>query len=378
MTGKAGSGLREGFTTGTAAAAAAKAAVLVLAGEPVPALVDTPLPQVGDTRGRLNVPVARVEREGDAARGPIIRAVVVKDAGDDPDATHLAEIHAVVRLIPSAPGLPVGPEPTVMVRGGRGVGRVTLPGLPVAPGGAAINPEPREQIETAVREAAQGLDRPVTALGVTIEVPEGEALARRTMNPRLGIVGGISILGRTGIVRPYSHDAFLASVEQGLDVARATGLDTVVLATGRKSERLWLEANPGFPELGVVQAADLFAEATRAAAGRGFQRIGWALFFGKLVKQAQGEPSTHAHEADLDFASLARLCADQGALPDMVRDVARANTARQALDLLALDPAKQAVAAELVRLAQGHARDFAGTDAEIFHAVFDFSDSRLY
>ncbi len=355
--------LRQGFTTGTAAAAAAKAACLVLAGRPVPEIVDTPLPLVGGERGRLAVPVARVEREGQAMRG-----VVVKDAGDDPDVTHQAEIHAVVAIAPGKTG------PSVQILGGQGVGKVTLPGLPVAPGQPAINPEPLEQIQAAALEGAQGLG----AISVTIEVPEGERLAQKTMNPRLGVTGGISILGRTGIVRPYSHAAFLASVEQGLDVARAAGLDTVVLATGRKSERLWLEGEPGFPDLGVVQAADLFAEATKAAAQRGFQRIGWALFFGKLVKQAQGHGNTHAHEADLDFAELARLCAEQGAASDTVRAVGQANTARQALDLLADDPAKASVAAELTRLAGQQARKHAGPGCEIFHAVFDFSDSRLH
>ncbi|HMM37626.1 MAG TPA: cobalt-precorrin-5B (C(1))-methyltransferase CbiD [Desulfovibrio sp.] len=354
--------LREGFTTGTAAAAAAKAAALFLATWSAPGSVDVPLPG----GGRLTVPVARCGAEGSGAR-----AVVIKDAGDDPDVTDGAEIHAFVE---QKSGLRDG---EIILEGGKGIGRVTLPGLPVPPGQPAINPAPREQITRAVAEALEDSGLGAGAR-VVIEVPAGEKLAKKTMNARLGILGGISILGTAGIVRPYSHDSWLASIAEALDVARAAGLAEIVLTTGRRSERQWREAAPGTPELGVVQAADFFAEATRLAAEKGFARITWAVFFGKLVKQALGLPNTHAHEADLDFGRVAGWCAEAGIAPEGVERAARVNTARELLDLLRPDPALAALLRLLAGRAAEAARGFAGARApDIAYAVFDLEGGRL-
>ena len=354
--------LREGFTTGTAAAAAAKAAALFLALRVCPAEVDTPLPD----GGRLLVPVARCQAEGLGAR-----AVVVKDAGDDPDVTDRAEIHA---LVFQKSGLTDG---EIALEGGRGVGTVTLPGLPVPPGEPAINPGPRAQIAAAVTEALEesGLG---AGARVVIEVPAGEELARKTMNPRLGIVGGISILGTAGIVRPYSHESWRASIQQALRVARAAGLDAVTLTTGRRSERFWRTLHPGTPELGVVQAADFFAESCRMAAEMGFARVTWAVFFGKLVKQAQGLDYTHAKDGALDFGELAAVCAEAGASARAVELAGSANTALAVLEGLAHDPALPRVLELLVERAARAAREFAGPGPEISYAVFGLDGSVLY
>jgi cobalt-precorrin-5B (C1)-methyltransferase len=212
---------------------------------------------------------------------------------------------------------------------------------------------------------------------VRVEVPEGERLAAKTMNPRLGIVGGISILGTQGIVKPYSHESWKATVAEGLDVARAQGIDHAVFTTGRRSERLYLEAFPGTPQLAMIQAADFFEFSMNAAADRGFTRISWSLFFGKLVKQAQGLAYTHARTHPVDFARLAAWCAQAGCAPRHLPEIAGANTARQVLDLLRDDPALPALLNLLTAEAADAARAFSGGRCRVTHAVFDFDGARL-
>jgi len=382
--------LREGFTTGTAAAGAAKAAALMLLGGEVSEAVDVPLPG----GGRLVVPVAEAWREGGGAY-----AAVVKDGGDDPDATHGAAIGCRVSY---------GGQPgEIVVDGGVGVGRVTLPGLPVAVGQAAINPAPRAQIAAAVAEAVQEtgatpikydsifLHKPLAAsscqhnavpsfrghdthgLRVVVTVAGGEAIAQKTLNPRLGIVGGISILGVSGIVRPFSHDAWRVSISEALDVARALGHDVVGFSTGRRSEALLTAAEPALPATALIQAADFFAHALREAAKRRFGRIVWAAFGGKLVKMAQGLENTHAWRGDTDFSALAGWCREAGWAEAAAGQAGRANTARQALEEAPSPEAKAALVAILAREALGHMRRFAGPEPELALRVFDFDGAAL-
>ncbi|EPR30960.1 cobalt-precorrin-6A synthase (deacetylating) [Alkalidesulfovibrio alkalitolerans DSM 16529] len=359
---RAGRDLREGFTTGTAAAAAAKAATLTLLGLRVPAVLDTPLPG----GARLDVPIEDAKPE-ETPLGPAARGRVVKDGGDDPDATHMALIEALVRL---------SPAPGVRVDGGRGVGRVTLPGLPVAVGQAAINPAPRAQIAAAVQEAldAAGYSDGAEAL---IEVPDGETIARHTLNARLGILGGISILGTRGTVRPFSHEDWAASVAAGMDVARATGQREIGLCTGGRSERLLRRELPHLPEQCFVQAADLFAASCRAAAERGFSRLTWGLFIGKLVKQAMGLANTHARSTATDFAFLAREALAAGVSPGVANALREANTAMHALSLLAEDPARPALLRALCRRASENARNFAQCELDTRAILFDFDGTVL-
>ncbi|MFH1914604.1 MAG: cobalt-precorrin-5B (C(1))-methyltransferase CbiD [Pseudomonadota bacterium] len=357
MTGR----LRTGRTTGTCATAAAMAAVAFLLTGERPATIMVPLPP----GGHLKVPIARYEPQGEA-----IRVTVIKDGGDDPDATHGSDIQALVELVQDGTL-----SMAVDVEGGTGVGVATLPGLPVAVGRPAINPEPLRQIEAGVRAVA-GPDF-AGRVRVVIEVPDGERLAAKTMNPRLGIVGGISILGTQGIVKPYSHDSWKATVAEGLDVARALGLTHAVFTTGRRSERLYLDAHPDTPPPALIQAADFFEFSMDAAAQRGFARVTWTLFFGKLVKQAQGLASTHAKSHPVDFARLADRCAEAGCAPGLLPTVRTANTARQVLDLLRPDPALPTLLARLKAEAAGAARAFSGSRCEVDHAVFDFDGERL-
>ncbi|EHJ49139.1 cobalamin biosynthesis protein CbiD [Solidesulfovibrio carbinoliphilus subsp. oakridgensis] len=353
--------LREGFTTGTAASGAAKAAALLLLTGRAPAAVDVPLP--GGGRMTLAVAVAEL-RDGAAFAG------VVKDGGDDPDVTHGALIGCLVsRLAAAGPG-------EVLVAGGEGVGRVTLPGLPVAVGQAAINPAPRAQIAAAVAEAAQAAGY-AGGLAAVVSVAGGEAMARKTLNPRLGIVGGISILGVSGIVRPFSHQAWEASIAEALDVARALGHPVAGFSTGRRSEALLRRARPDLPETACVQAADCFAFAQAEAARRGFEEIVWAVFVGKLVKMAQGLANTHARRGDTDFSALSGWCAAAGWPGPLARQAGQANTARHAFDMAPTPRDKTALAEVLAKEALSHMRRFAGQGPRLTLLVFDFDGGRL-
>jgi cobalt-precorrin-5B (C1)-methyltransferase len=351
--------LRTGITTGTCASTAAKAAAVLLLSGNRPESVDVPLPG----GGRIEVPLHDCRMEGSAAR-----AVVVKDSGDDPDVTDGQEIHAVVSFADTG-------QADVIIRGGTGVGTVTLPGLPVAVGNPAINPVPHEQILASVREVLA--EQETQGLAITIEVPEGERLAKATMNPRLGITGGISILGTQGIVKPYSHDSWKASIREALDVARATGVLVPVFTTGRRSEKYHLMHHPDTSEQALVQAADFFAFSMQEAALRSFQEVWWAVFPGKLVKQAQGLEYTHAKTHPVDFGLLADHCREAGVPADMLGAIEGANTARQVFDMLKGSDAFPALLESLARRATDNARRFAGSAIRVRYAVYDFDASLL-
>lgn len=309
--------LRNGFTTGTAAAAATQAALGFLLDSRVPERVSVVLP----CGGRLEIGVHSCRRVD--ARTAV--ASVIKDAGDDPDITHGAEIGARVAWHPSSTGR------TVEIRGGPGVGTVTKPGLETPPGQAAITAGPRGMITQAAVDcmAAHAVYGRVTA---EIFVPRGVELARHTLNGRLGIVGGISILGTTGIVRPLSHEAYVATIGAALSVARAAGLAQAVLTTGRRSERLAQRRFPDRPVEAFVQIGDFFGETMALIAERGFEGVVLAVFFGKAVKMAQGIAHTHARSAALTLAALGRWVLESGGDPALAGEVAAANTARQAFD----------------------------------------------
>lgn len=353
--------LREGFTTGTAASAAAKAGVLHLATGWDERAIETPTPRAG----RLMIPIESITREGNA-----VRVSIKKDGGDDPDATHRAIIQSVVSIDEG------GEDGAVILRGGKGVGRVTLPGLPIPPGQAAINPAPRQQIAEAVREAMHeaGLRG---AVSVTVEVPDGEAIAKHTMNARLGILGGISILGTRGTVKPFSHESYEASIALAMDVAREAGWKTVALSTGGRTERMLLEDRPEVDVLASVQIADFFGFSLESAAAHGFTRVIVGCFFGKLVKMAQGFKYTHAKDNRIDFALLAKWCRDEGADETRASEVAGANTARHALEILCDDPCKDAIVTAIARRAIHSAKGFAGPGIAVEFHVYDFDGTRL-
>jgi cobalt-precorrin-5B (C1)-methyltransferase len=292
--------LRSGWTTGTCSSAAAKAAALALRDQQVVTDVDVALP----SGQRVSFAVDSCEFTPDKAT-----AVVVKDAGDDPDVTHGAEMTVTVSWASE-----------LVLEGGVGVGVVTRPGLGLEVGGPAINPVPREMITQAVREVT---DR---GLRVVISVPDGEKRAKKTTNARLGILGGVSILGTTGIVRPFSTESWRASVVQAVSVMAAQGLDTLVLCTGGRTEQGAM-ALLDLPEVCFVEVGDFTGAALRKAVEEGLHQVVFVGMVGKLTKLAGGVLMTHYTRSKVPLDVLARL------EPSTASLVSQANTARHAYEI---------------------------------------------
>jgi cobalt-precorrin-5B (C1)-methyltransferase len=383
--------LRSGFSTGTAAAAAARAALRHLLTGSCSDTVSVRLPS-GDY---LAIPVAWTGMEGATAT-----ARVIKDAGDDPDITNGAEIKASVSVL-----RPAG-QRGILLKTGKGIGMVTKPGLPVIPGEPAVNPVPRQMLAENISLELQLLENPdfkppfanpppdkawlhlpfcpgATSMRqadfsilVELEVPKGEELARHTLNPRLGIVGGISILGTTGIVKPFSNEAYEQTITAALSVAASSGCGTAVLSTGGKSERFAMDLLKELPSEAFVQIADFFSFGVREARRFGFSNIIHSLFFGKAIKMAQGCPYTHARTAPLELNFLAATARSQGYDAQHCRELASANTARHALEIIAgkgslsiLDSIAATAAAQSARLA--------GDGAQIRLLLFDYGGRLL-
>ncbi len=315
--GKRKRGNRSGFTTGACSAAAARAATLALLSGETPASVCVHLPNGHD----VDFPIL----EGAVADGAA-RAVIVKDAGDDPDATNGAHITAEVRRLPGQAG-------EIVLKGGAGVGTVTREGLGLEVGGPAINPVPRRNIRDNVRSAAGDL-LAVDGLEVTISVSGGEEMAKKTLNSRLGILGGISILGTTGIVRPYSTAAFRASVVQAVEVAARQGQTSVVFTTGGRSEKFAMQQLPELAESCFVQMGDFVKAAFIAAIKTRMSRVYVGAMAGKLTKMSQGLTVTHAWRAEIDRDLLADCAQEVGAARDLVEAIRAAETARFAAERL--------------------------------------------
>ncbi|RNC69216.1 MAG: cobalt-precorrin-5B (C(1))-methyltransferase [Desulfuromonadales bacterium] len=320
--------LRHGYTTGACAAAAAGGAARMLREQRLVEEIDIVLPTGQRATFRLH---------GQEFTEEWASCFVVKDAGDDPDVTNGAEIHADVRREPlNRPG----GKTMVFVSGGRGVGRVTKPGLAVPVGEPAINPVPMRMITDAVKEEFPVVCLP-QVLYVTVSVPNGEELAKKTLNARLGIIGGISILGTTGIVKPISAKAWTDTLDAALDVARACGCATVVLSTGRTSEIVAQEylceergvsSEVPFREEAFVMMGDHVGYALRACARKGVTGVVLAGQFAKLLKIACGHEQTHVSSSELDLSELAAWVGGElqdSVLAQMVRE---SNTARQVLD----------------------------------------------
>jgi cobalt-precorrin-5B (C1)-methyltransferase len=312
-------GNRTGFSTGANSAAAAAAATLGLVHGEVPAFVDCVLPNTQ----RVRFPICDGWTDGRRAR-----AVSIKDAGDDPDATNGAHLTVEVERLPGAAG-------QIVLRGGPGVGVVTKPGLGLEVGGPAINPVPRRNIGDNVRAAGAAILDAGDGLAVTISVPGGELMATKTLNARLGILGGISILGTTGIVRPYSTAAFRASVVQAVDVAANQGHTRVVFTTGGRTEKCAMRCFPELDEACFVQMGDFVKAAFQTAVKQRMQHIIVGAMVGKLTKIAQGLSVTHAWREEIDRELIASAAAEVGAPPDLVAEIRAAETARFAAERLA-------------------------------------------
>jgi cobalt-precorrin-5B (C1)-methyltransferase len=302
-------GLRTGFSTGACSAAAAKAAVAALSGTRL-STVTIGFPS-GD-RHAFTVHSLRCTQN-------TATAVVIKDAGDDPDVTHGA--HLTVTVAWRSDG-------EVVLHGGEGVGVVTQAGLGLPVGEPAINPVPRKMITEAVWEASGG-----RGVDVTISVPEGERMARKTTNRRLGIEGGISILGTTGIVRPFSTASWRASVEQAVAVMAAQNVPTLVLATGGRTERGAMRLLPHLPPVAFVEVGDFTGAALRRAVQHGLSEVVFVGMIGKLTKLASGVLMTHYTKSKVDTGLLAEITAAHGGSPDDVAEIRSAPTARRAYEI---------------------------------------------
>ena len=357
-------GGRTGLTTGACAAAAAKAAAMRVAGEAPAASVSVRLPKGG---GTAEFAVERSEYDGSARAAT---CSVVKDAGDDPDVTHGAEIVATVSLDPG------GPPGAVEVEGGEGVGTVTKPGLGLEIGAPAINPVPRSMIAAEVRGAAAPLLAGGASIRVSVSVPAGKELAPRTDNPRLGIVGGISILGTRGIVVPFSTAAFAASIRQSIDVAVAMGDRRIVLSTGGRSEE-FARALTGLADHCYVQMGDFAGYAVEQCAKKGVEEAVIAGFVGKLAKMAAGAAQTHVKGSKVDTALLARLAAEAGAPGAEAEQVKRANTARHALEIAAGRPWAGAFLGSVCGLVHSHMMRRAGKGLRVEVVMFGFDGDVL-
>jgi len=312
-----GEKLRTGWTTGACSAAAAKAAAMALvSGEPQ-ARVDVRLPKKGEER-RVEFPVERCDLD---EGGAWAEAVVVKDAGDDPDVTDGAHLTARVSW---------REEAGIELDRGEGVGLVTKPGLGLAVGGPAINDTPRRMISYSVREALDPKERGVR---VVVSVPGGEGMAEKTTNERLGIVGGISILGTTGIVRPFSTAAWAASVVQAINVMGAQGQGIFVLSTGGLTEKAAMRLLPDLEEVCFIEVGDFTGQAIKRAVENGLQTCFFVGMVGKISKLAAGVMMTHWTRSKVDNTLLAEITERAGGGPDLVEEIKDANTARHAYEL---------------------------------------------
>ncbi|MBE1444635.1 cobalt-precorrin-5B (C1)-methyltransferase [Paenibacillus sp. OAS669] len=307
--------LRHGYTTGSCAAATAKAAVTAL------------IEQQLQTESTIRLPIGQdvtfsiVRCEFTAERA---EAETIKDGGDDPDATHGARIIAEVQW---------RDEEGIELDGGIGVGRVTKPGLPVPVGEAAINPVPRKMIRESVEAVLNEYDIH-HGVRVVISVPDGEEIAKKTLNGRLGIVGGISILGTRGIVVPFSTAAYKASVAQAIRVAVKCGCKHIVLSTGGRTEKYGIDMYPDLPEEAFVEMGDFIGFALTQCKKQGIEKVTLVGMMGKFSKVAQGVMMVHSKSAPVDFGFLAQVAEEAGATQMQAATILDANTAALVGDLM--------------------------------------------
>ena len=312
------SSLRTGFTTGTCAAATTKAALSMLINGKKLSNVSVSLPK----GKQMTVNISWSKYDNDIS----VTAAVIKDGGDDPDVTNGAEICAKVSFLDTAD--------KIIIDGGKGVGRVTKPGLGLEIGKAAINPTPLKMINQAIDEILGELKHRY-GVSVIISVPKGEEIAKKTDNPRLGIIGGISILGTTGIVIPYSTASFAASIRQSIDVSRAMGSDSVILTTGGRSEDFARSIyGNSIADHAYIQIGDFIGFAIKQCALKKIKKAYVVGFIGKLTKMAMGIKQTHVKGSHVDMNFLAELASRCGADSELVNKIMLANTARHAGELV--------------------------------------------
>ena len=359
--------LKKGFTTGAAAAAAVKAALTyyfqLKCGQKQQIKWVDLLFLNNETR---KIDVHRIETLDQHT----IRAIVIKDAGDDPDVTHKAEIGAEVTVRKAD-------KKKIIISGGKGVGTITKPGLELPVGEPAINPGPRKMITQSVDQVlAQYRPGPVE-IEANVFVPHGEALAEKTLNKRLGIIGGISILGTTGIVTPLSHDAYIATIRSSISVAAANQIHTLVFTTGRRSERFAMEIFCQFNEEAFVQTGDFFkASVDMAMEQPGIQKIIYTVFFGKAVKMAMGFEHTHAAKSELTLTQLSKWADEVIGSKTLSQVIAKANTARHAFSFI--HPQHPKLIEYVGNRIKKNAMAFSQGRFEIRTIIFDFDGNIVF
>ena len=312
--------LKTGFTTGTCAAAATKACLLTLLTQENASQVNVTLPK----GNQISIDISWTRK----SEANTATAAVIKNAGDDPDVTHGAEICSTVTLTQN-----VG---IISIDGGKGVGRITKPGIGIGIGMPAINPVPLKMIQVAANEVASGwLGQ--GGVNIVISVPLGEELALKTDNPRLGILGGISILGTTGIVLPYSTASFAAAIRQALDVARAMGNSWVILTTGGRSEDYakGLFGNT-LPDHCFIQMGDFAGYSIKNCVLKQIHKVTIAGFVGKLTKMAMGVKQTHVRGSHVDMEFMAKIAIEcfPGIQSSLIDEIKKANTARHVSEIV--------------------------------------------
>jgi cobalt-precorrin-5B (C1)-methyltransferase len=343
--------LRRGWTTGACATAAAKAAYQALLTGAFPDPVEIALP----SGQRVTFALATSELKDGAAT-----AGVVKDAGDDPDVTHGALVLATVRNGVAGSG--------VRFKAGPGVGTVTLPGLPVPPGEPAINPVPREMMRDAIAKAAaaHGGSGDVE---IEIAIPRGEELAAKTLNARLGILGGLSILGTTGVVVPYSCAAWIATIHQGIDVARATGIAHIAGPTGRTSEAA-IRKLYGLSDAAMIDMGDFVGGMLKYLRKHPIARVTIAGGVAKITKLAQGLLDLHSARGRVEMSALAGVAQEAGGSEDLATRIAHANTTAEAFAFAGDEGV--ALGDEIARRASAVAADaLAGSGIALDVVIFD-------
>ncbi len=307
--------LRTGYTTGSSATAAAKAALLSIKEQREISKVEIVLPK----KSSIVIPIESCTYDSDKSR-----CIVIKDGGDDPDVTHGAEI--VVDLVLTKQ------KGQIKIEGGTGVGRVTKPGLGLEIGSAAINPVPKKMIAENLRVSFEDIFEE-HGVDILISVPKGEELGPKTDNPRIGIKGGISILGTSGIVVPFSTASYAASIRQNLDVVIAMGNDTVVLTTGSRSED-YAKNIIELPEHCFVQMGDFVGYTIGQCSKKRIKKAYVVGFIGKLAKMAAGVKQTHVKGSKVDMSFLAALATDVGADDSIIQKIRSANTARHVSEII--------------------------------------------
>lgn len=349
--------LRTGFTTGTCATAAAKAGLEALITKKKISHIEVTLPK----EKKITISISDCQFDQNTAK-----CSVIKDGGDDPDVTHGAEIVVDLQITDDAG--------KIEIDGGMGVGRVTKPGLGLEIGAAAINPTPKKMLIQNLTETGKDL-LAKHGIKVVISVPKGAEIAPKTDNPRLGIMGGISILGTTGIVLPYSTASFAASIRQSLDVTIAMGDDTVVLTTGGRSED-FAKKEISLPDHCFVQMGDFSGYTIQQCAKKSIKKAYVAGFIGKLTKIAMGVKQTHVKGSKVDMDFLAQVAQKCNADTNTINEIKKANTARHVQEIITNNRV-DGFFAQICRESYEQMRAHSENKVEIQVILFDFDGCAL-